>query len=649
MGFESRKTFVLYDFRKFFWDIDMHSVVHLASLNPQSIGQIVEVAGFINSVRDHGEGVFIDLIRENELLQCVFSVADCPKDVFQAAKTLREQSTIRVKGLLRKRPQETLNDSQRLGLMELLARDLEIYTLAEPLPFEFERATSVSEKVLLQHRYLQIRTPLLQRNLRMRHEIVNGLRQAFYAQKFVEVETPTLFKSTPEGARDFLVPSRLFPGDFYALIQSPQMLKQLLMVGGLGRYLQVARCYRDEDSRTDRQPEFTQLDLEMAFADSETVMQTVEEGVRNTFNNTREVCQRDFGIALPKLPEKVLRISYEMAMSRYGSDKPDLRFHLPIFSAGNVLKETAFQTFRNILNDNGFVSLIALPFDLASKPEISRAFLDGLPEFAKKYGSQGLAWIRVQEDGSWQGPAGKFFSETEKQNLLRLCYENKETWENSTWSAESFKTGSMLFFCASKDKSIVNHTLGALRLVLADLLQLRNTASNVFLWVVDWPLLEWDPKEKHLSPLHHPFTSPTQESLDTFMQATPAEIRAKHLNTLQAAAYDLVWNGVEIGGGSQRIHNSDVQKRMFQLLGMTEEEVQNRFGFFVNAFKYGAPPHAGLAIGIDRFIAMCLGENTIRDVIAFPKAGSGRCLMSQCPSGVNPLQLRELSIKTIER
>lgn len=612
-------------------------------LNEDLAGREVALAGFASTIRDHGDVVFVDLRDAHGEIQVLLS-PEFGREAFEAAKTLRPESTLSVRGRVRLRPEGTENPNAPLGDIEITAHAATVLSRAAPLPFPLDDAQNVHESVLLKYRYLHLRTDRLQRNLRLRFELLRELRTHFHRDEFVEVETPVLFKSTPEGSRDFLVPSRLHAGGFYALTQSPQMLKQLLMVGGLPRYLQVTRCFRDEDNRADRQPEFTQLDLEAAFLTQDAFMELAERNVLATLHGLAGKADA-LGIRiLGSVPSRIQRIPHAQAMDLFGSDKPDLRFGVPLLEARDILKATTFTTFGSIIQAGGSIRYLCLARRQLGE-DLPRSFLDGLPAFAKAYGSQGLAWVRVQADGSWQGPAGKFFSDAEKRELLaRASVPN--CYVPETLSPLDVGEGTMLFFCASTDPFVVWRTLGALRLKLAEVCRFPLRPLTLA-WIVDWPLFEYDPKTKTVGAAHHPFTAPSDASLEAFLGATREGLRPGAqglLSTLRAQAFDLVCNGAEVGGGSARIFSPAVQSQMFALLGLPSEKVQERFGFFIEALQYGTPPHVGMALGIDRLCALLAGENSIRDVIAFPKTGSGACLMSGCPTHVEPAQLRDVHI-----
>jgi aspartyl-tRNA synthetase len=616
------------------------------SISNSEIGKTLSLCGWIDVVRDHGEVLFVDLRDNHSTIQVLFSKEFCPHLMDSIAKIVKTESVIWCEGKLRIRPEGTENPKENLGRFELCASELKVISAAETPAFPIKDESTVHEQTLLKYRYLHLRSPRMQRNIKNRSQLLFSLRKRFHDLDFTEVETPTLFKSTPEGARDFLVPSRLHLGKFYALIQSPQMLKQLLMIGGMGRYMQIARCYRDEDSRSDRQPEFTQLDLEASFLDQKSFQALVEKEFLGCLNDCSNWSQ---SFSQSDIPDCIPRISYTDAMEYFGSDKPDIRFPLPLTNVTHVFQRSEFAIFRNIADKNGLIQIICVPASYL-KEDIPRTFLDGLPNLAKSFGGQGLAWVRIQDDGTWQGPAAKFFSDEEKQTLLASARVFPDVLRFSAPKETELGSGTMLFFCGHTDKQIVAQTLGSLRLKLCPQLSFPETNRLALLWVNEWPLFEWNATHKRMGAAHHPFTSPAHGCLDKFMTAKPDDAATKTaLADIKAQAFDLVFNGTEVGGGSVRIHSPEVQTQMFSLLGMNEQTIRNQFGFFVDALRYGTPPHVGMALGIDRLAALLLNEESIRDVIAFPKTGSGTCLMSNSPSEVSGPQLKELGWRTLNR
>ncbi len=574
------------------------------------MGQTVALCGWVHSYRDHGGLLFIDLRDREGLVQ---AVAD-PKNetVFALVQTLRSEFVVKISGVVRLRPSGTENKNLPTGEVEVDAQAIEILNTAAALPFEISEFNESSEEVRLQYRYLDLRRPSLRKNLILRHKITQAARALLDKEGFLEIETPFLTKSTPEGARDFLVASRLQPGSFYALPQSPQLFKQILMVGGLDRYYQVARCFRDEDLRSDRQPEFTQIDLEMSFVTEEDVMAVTEQMVAAAMKVAT-------GLDCP-LP--IPRIKYRDAMNRYGSDKPDLRYGLEIVDLSEELKDCGFQVFAGALKEGGVVKAIRVP----EGAKFTRSEIDKLTEFVKKLGAKGLAWIKFTESGP-------------ESNLVK--YFSKEELEKIA-SCTGSQAGDLVLFGAGPWKQVVT-ILGSLRCELARNLKLA-PVPHLFklVWVTDFPLLEWDVTEKRWNAMHHPFTAPSAEDVP-LLETDPGKVRAR--------AYDIVLNGVELGGGSIRIHQKQVQEKMFEALGISPESAQEKFGFLLRALEFGAPPHGGIALGLDRLVAIFLGEESIRDTIAFPKTQKGSCPLSGSPSEVNLKQLDELhlTIKGIKK
>ncbi|OGR54062.1 MAG: aspartate--tRNA ligase [Elusimicrobia bacterium RIFCSPLOWO2_02_FULL_39_32] len=565
----------------------------------------VALCGWIHSSRDHGGLLFLDLRDREGVVQIVVSPEK--KEVFKIAQSLGSEFVIEVQGQVRLRPKGTENPNLSTGEIEIDAREIEILNTSLVLPFEISEFNQASEEIRLQYRYLDLRRPSLQRNLILRHRIVQSVRSFLDKQGFLEIETPFLTKSTPEGARDFLVPSRLNPGHFYALPQSPQLFKQILMVGGMDKYYQIVRCFRDEDLRSDRQPEFTQIDLEMSFVEEEDVMGVTEKIILEAF---KVLTGKETDLEFP-------RISYEEALNRFGSDKPDLRYEMELKDVTDDLKNSSFQIFSNAVKENGVIK--ALCFKGGAK--LSRSEIDNLTEFVKRFGAKGLAWIKFTDAGP-ESSIVKFFSKEElAQVQLKL----------------GALSGDILFFGAGAWKSVVI-ILGSLRVELAkryDLIPKSGASTYKFLWVIHFPLLEWDDQEKRWSAMHHPFTSPEVENGD-FLESAPEKVRAR--------AYDIVLNGTELGGGSIRIHRKELQQRVFKILGVNEESAKEKFGFLLTALEYGAPPHGGIALGLDRMVAIFSGEDSIRDTIAFPKTQKGICMLAGSPSEVTELQLKELSL-----
>lgn len=574
-------------------------------LTMANCGQTVTLMGWVQRRRDHGGLIFVDLRDRYGLAQVVFD-PEVGTEIFSKAEALRNEFVIAVTGLVRQRPEGTINENLATGEVEVKASDLKILNKAKTPPFYIEDGVDVDEMIRLKYRYLDLRRPEMQKALLLRHKVTMAAREFLNTKDFMEIETPMLTKSTPEGARDYLVPARLHPGEFYALPQSPQLFKQLLMVSGMERYFQLARCFRDEDLRADRQPEFTQLDMELSFVEQDDILDLTEELICYVFKKT---LNRD-------IPRPFPRMTWADAMDKYGSDKPDLRFGMQLINVTDIVKDSDFKVFASVAQSGGEVKGICVK----GGSSFSRREIDKLTEFVGIYGAKGLAYIYVEEDGL-KSPVAKFFNE---QQLTAI----KERMGG--------ETGDLLMFVASTP-NIVADALGHLRIEIAKLQGLIDEDELNFSWVVDFPLLEYDDEEKRWVAIHHPFTSPKDEDLDILL-SDPGKVRAK--------AYDMVLNGVEIGGGSIRIHRRDVQNKIFQLLGFSQEEAYAKFGFLLDAFEYGAPPHGGLAFGIDRVVMLMAKRETIRDVIAFPKTQSAACAMTQAPSEVENKQLRELYIKT---
>ncbi|SMC19196.1 aspartyl-tRNA synthetase [Desulfacinum hydrothermale DSM 13146] len=574
------------------------------TLGLDHVGRDVIVMGWVQRRRDHGGLIFVDLRDREGITQVVF---DPQADALshERAHALRSEFVIAVRGTVRRRPEGMTNPKLKTGEIEVLVHELRILNVAKTPPFHIEDDTEASESIRLKYRYLDLRRPLMQRNLLLRHRAAFLTRNYFAEHAFVEVETPVLTKSTPEGARDYLVPSRVNPGKFYALPQSPQIFKQLLMVAGFERYMQIVKCFRDEDLRADRQPEFTQLDLEMSFVGEQDVFTLIEGWIVRLF---RELLGVD-------LPTPFPRMSYAEAMSRYGTDRPDTRFGLELVDLTEIVKDCDFRVFRQALENGGLVKSICLP----GGSRLSRKDLDELIEYVQGFGAKGMAWIKVQPEG-WQSPITKFLSE-----------EVRRAMAEATGAAP----GDILFFVADQPR-VVHESLGNLRNRLARQMNLVDSHTFQFCWVTHFPLLEWDPDEKRYVAVHHPFTAPLEEDLPLLDEA-PEKVRSR--------AYDLVLNGTEIGGGSIRIHRRDIQNKMFNALGIGPQEAEEKFGFLLDALQYGAPPHGGIAFGFDRLMMIMSGASSIRDVIAFPKTQKGTCLMSGAPSEADIQQLLELCIR----
>lgn len=571
----------------------------------KNVDEIVTVMGWVQKSRNKGGIIFVDLRDRSGILQVIFEVDKCGPNSFTKAEKLRSEFVVAVTGKVAMRA-GGINQNLATGDIEIIASDLRILSEAETPPFPIEENSKTKEEVRLKYRSLDLRRPDLQRNLMLRSKVVSIVRNFLADEGFLEIETPILNKSTPEGARDYLVPSRVHPGSFYALPQSPQIFKQLLMCSGYDRYYQVAKCFRDEDLRADRQPEFTQIDMELSFVDVEDVLDVNERLLAKVFKES-------IGVDVP-LP--IQRMTWQEAMERFGSDKPDIRFGMELKNVTDIVRECEFVVFKGAIENGGSVRGI----NAVGQAAMPRKKIDALVDFAKGYGAKGLAYIAIQEDGSMKSSFAKFMKDEEMTALI-------ESMEG--------KPGDLLLFAADRDK-IVFSVLGALRCELADQLGLVRKDDYKFLWITEFPVFEWSDEEGRYTAMHHPFTMPMDEDL-ALLDTDMGKARAK--------AYDIVLNGVELGGGSVRIHQDDVQEKMFGLLGFTKEEAYDRFGFLLNAFKYGVPPHAGLAFGLDRMIMLMTGADSIRDVIAFPKVKDASCLMSNAPDVVDAKQLEELYIE----
>ena len=573
-----------------------------------SIGDEVTVMGWVQKSRNKGSLIFVDLRDRSGLLQIVFEEDDCGSEAFAKEGKLSAEFCIAVTGVLEKRS-GAANENLTTGNLEVRAKAIRILSESETPPFPIEANAKTKEDIRLKYRYLDLRRPDLQKNIMTRSQIAT-LTRLFLAQEgFLEIETPTLIKSSPEGARDYLVPSRVHPGAFYALPQSPQLFKQLLMCSGYDRYFQLARCYRDEDLRADRQPEFTQIDMELSFVDQEDVMEVNERLLQRLFKEVLGV-----EISLP-----IQRMTWQEAMDRFGSDKPDLRFGMELKNITEVVKNTEFAVFKNAITAGGTVRGI----NAKGQGHMPRKKIDALVEFAKGYGAKGLAYIALEEDGNVKSSFAKFMSEEELKNIV---------------VAMEGEPGDLLLFAADKN-TIVWSVLGALRCEIAAQLGLFKKDDFKFLWVTEFPLLEWSDEENRFKAMHHPFTMPMEEDWQ-YIDSDPGRVRAK--------AYDIVLNGTELGGGSVRIHQAEIQEKMFEVLGLSKEVAEERFGYLLEAFKYGVPPHAGLAYGLDRVVMLMVGADSIRDVMAFPKVKDASDLMTQAPDFVDPQQLEELNIQIKE-
>ena len=579
-----------------------HRCTEVSSAN---IGEKVTVMGWVQKSRNKGGIIFVDLRDRSGILQVIFEESQCGAECFEKAGKLRSEFVAAIEGTVCKRA-GAVNENLATGDIEVVASSLRILSEAETPPFPIEENSKTKEEIRLKYRYLDLRRPDLQRNLIMKSKVATIARQFMADEGFLEIETPMLTKSTPEGARDYLVPSRVHPGTFYALPQSPQLFKQLLMCSGYDRYFQIARCFRDEDLRADRQPEFTQIDMELSFVDVDDVIDVNERLLAKLF---KEIL--DLDIQLP-----IQRMTWQEAMDRFGSDKPDLRFGLELKDVSDVVKDCEFGVFTGALANGGTVRGI----NAEGQGSMPRKKIDALIEYAKTYGAKGLAYIVINEDGSYKSSFAKFMTE-EQMNALVAAMDGKP--------------GDLLLFAADKTK-IVWTVLGALRCHLAELMGLVDKNVYRFVWITEFPLLEWSDEENRFTAMHHPFTMPMEEDLQ-YIDSDPGRVRAK--------AYDIVLNGNEIGGGSVRIHQDDIQEKMFECLGFTKAEAHERFGFLLDAFKYGVPPHAGLAYGLDRLVMLMAKQDSIRDVIAFPKVKDASCLMTNAPDYVDDKQLAELGIE----
>ncbi|NLU49319.1 MAG: aspartate--tRNA ligase [Syntrophomonadaceae bacterium] len=577
-------------------------------ITPLMVGQKVVLNGWVDTRRDHGGLIFVDLRDRSGVIQLVFS-PDVDAEAFRIGEQVRGEHVIAVAGQVRMRPEGTENLNLETGTVEVYVDRAEVFNKAKTPPFYIEDNVDVDELLRLRYRYLDLRRPEMKRNLELRHRITKALRDFLDDRGFLEIETPMLTKSTPEGARDYLVPSRVHPGEFYALPQSPQLFKQLLMVAGMEKYFQVARCFRDEDLRADRQPEFTQLDMEMSFIDEEDILGLVEAMLAHVFAQ---------GLGL-SITTPFPRLTYREAMRRYGTDKPDLRFGWELVDLTDLVREVDFAVFSTAIQAGGVVRAL----NARTCGSFSRREIDDLTRSALNWGAKGLAWINVTAEGP-KSPIVKFFSQAVIEQILE---------------ALEARVGDLLLFCADQE-AVVARVLGALRLELAGKLNLVNRDDFKFVWVVDFPLLEYDEEEKRYVAVHHPFTSPREDDIP-LLETEPLKARAR--------AYDLVLNGVEIGGGSIRIHQRELQEKMFSLLGLSAEEARDKFGFMLEAFEYGTPPHGGIAFGLDRLLMLMARRESIRDMIAFPKTQSASCPMTMAPSPVSDKQLKELGIKVRTR
>ncbi|MBL3397631.1 aspartate--tRNA ligase [Staphylococcus pasteuri] len=570
------------------------------------LNEKVTLKGWVHNRRDLGGLIFIDLRDREGIVQIVFN-PDFSQEALNIAETVRSEYIVEVQGVVTKRDAETVNPKIKTGQVEVQVENIEIINKSETPPFSInEENTNVDENIRLKYRYLDLRRQELAQTFKMRHQTTRSIRQYLDESGFYDIETPVLTKSTPEGARDYLVPSRVHDGEFYALPQSPQLFKQLLMISGFDKYYQIVKCFRDEDLRADRQPEFTQVDIEMSFVDQEDVMAMGEEMLRKVVKDVKGI---DVEGPFP-------RMTYEEAMNRYGSDKPDTRFDMELINVSQLGHEMDFKVFKDTVENNGEIKSIVAK---GAAEQYTRKDMDALTEFVNIYGAKGLAWVKVTEEGL-TGPIARFFEDKDAELLKSLT------------DAEA---GDLVMFVADKPE-VVAQSLGALRIKLAKELGLIDETKLNFLWVTDWPLLEYDDESKRYVAAHHPFTSPKKEDIDK-LDSEP--------ENAQANAYDIVLNGYELGGGSIRIHNGELQEKMFEVLGFTKEQAQEQFGFLLDAFKYGAPPHGGIALGLDRLVMLLTNRTNLRDTIAFPKTASATCLLTDAPGEVSDKQLEELSLR----
>ena len=589
----------------------LHRSHRCTEVTKEMIGSEVTLMGWVQKSRNKGGIVFVDLRDRSGIMQLIFEIG-CENGIdeegFEKAGKLRSEFVIAVTGIVEARS-GAVNPNLKTGEIEVRAKSLRVLSESETPPFPIEEDSKTREELRLKYRYLDLRRPDLQRNLMMRSQVTTLVRAFMAKEGFLEIETPTLCKSTPEGARDYLVPSRVHPGCFYALPQSPQLYKQLLMCSGYDRYIQIARCYRDEDLRADRQPEFTQIDMELSFVDVDDVIDVNERLLAYLFKEVLDV-----DVQLP-----IQRMTWTEAMNRFGSDKPDLRFGMELTDISEVVKDTEFAVFKNALEAGGTVRGI----NAKGQGGMPRKKIDKLVEFVKGYGAKGLAYVAIQEDGTVKSSFAKFMTEEQMQALIQ---------------AMDGQNGDLLLIAADKTK-LVWDVLGALRLEMANQMGLLDKNEFRFVWITEFPLLEWSDEENRFTAMHHPFTMPMEEDLQ-YIDSDPGRVRAK--------AYDIVLNGNEIGGGSVRIHQNDIQEKMFEALGFTKERAPEQFGFLLDAFKYGVPPHAGLAYGLDRLVMLMAKQDSIRDVIAFPKVKDASCLMTEAPERVEEKQLQELGIEVAE-
>ncbi len=576
-------------------------------LSKKDVGQEVVLMGWVHRRRDHGGVIFIDFRDRYGLTQIVFNPEN-NKEVHERAHILRNEFVLGVKGTVIARPDDMINSNMKTGEIEVMIDELRIFNAAVTLPFQIEDNVDASEATRLSNRHIDLRRPELQKTFIARHKASMAVRNYLDGQNFLDIETPFLTKSTPEGARDYLVPSRVNEGQFYALPQSPQIFKQLLMISGFDRYYQIVRCFRDEDLRADRQPEFTQIDIEMSFAGEDEIMGVAEGLVKKVFKD----------VIGKEVQTPINRITYKEALDKYGLDKPDMRFELELKDISEIVKTTGFKVFASVVEKGGLVKAI----NAKGCATFSRKEIDDLTEYVGIYKAKGLAWVKIKEDGSWQSPIAKFFTSEEQASIAEKT---------------NMEVGDIIFFVADNPK-VVNESLGNLRNLLAEKMELIDEDLFEFVWVTDFPMFDYDEHEKRYSAIHHPFTAPFEEDYDK-LETDPLNINSR--------AYDLVLNGSEIGGGSIRIHDREVQERVFAALGLTEDDYKEKFGFLIDALESGAPPHGGIAFGLDRLIMILCKQPSIRDVIAFPKTQKASCLLTAAPSFASSDQLDELSLKVV--
>ncbi|MED4924111.1 aspartate--tRNA ligase [Anoxybacillus geothermalis] len=585
----------------------MQRTYYCGEVPETAVGERVILKGWVQKRRDLGGLIFIDLRDRTGIVQVVAS-PDVSAEALAAAERVRSEYVVSVEGTVVARAPETVNPNIATGRIEIQAERIDIINEAKTPPFAISDDTDAAEDVRLKYRYLDLRRPVMFQTLALRHKVTKAVRDFLDGERFLEIETPMLTKSTPEGARDYLVPSRVHPGEFYALPQSPQIFKQLLMVGGFERYYQIARCFRDEDLRADRQPEFTQIDIEMSFISQEDIIDLTERMMAAVVKAAKGI----------DIPRPFPRMTYDEAMNRYGSDKPDVRFGLELVDVSEAVRDSAFQVFARTVQEGGQVKAINVK---GAASRYSRKDIDALGEFAARYGAKGLAWLKAEGD-ELKGPIAKFFTADEQTALRQLL---------------AVGDGDLLLFVADRP-AVVAAALGALRLKLGKELGLIDETKLAFLWVTDWPLLEYDEEEGRYYAAHHPFTMPVRDDIP-LLETNPGAVRAQ--------AYDLVLNGYELGGGSLRIFERDVQEKMFQALGFSKEEARRQFGFLLEAFEYGTPPHGGIALGLDRLVMLLAGRTNLRDTIAFPKTASASCLLTEAPGPVSEKQLEELHLAVV--